>query len=70
MIVKLLTETPFGISKLKRMLQRLVPVCTCQNATLLVITGHGSICITNVGVCVCVFVCVLKVLNSACISDQ
>ena len=34
--------TPFEISKPKRMLHRLVWVCTCQNATLLGITCHGS----------------------------
>ena len=33
----------FGVSKLKRRLQRLVWVYTCQNATLLEITCHGSI---------------------------
>ena len=38
MIVKLLT----GVSMLKRRLQRLVRVHTCQNATLLVITCTGS----------------------------
>ena len=42
MIVKLLTGTPFGVSKLKRRLQRLVRVCTCQNATLLEILCTGS----------------------------
>ena len=40
MIVKLLT--PFGVFKLKRRLQRLVRVYTCQNATLLEITCRGS----------------------------
>ena len=34
MIVKLLTE-PFGVSKLKRRLQRLIRVYTCQNVKLL-----------------------------------
>ena len=42
MIVKLLTETSFGVSKLKRRLQRLVQVYTCQNATLLEISCTGS----------------------------
>ena len=37
-----MTETPFGVSKLNRRLQRLVGVYTCQNATLLEITCHGS----------------------------
>ena len=32
----------FGVSKLKRRLHRLVWVYTCQNATLLEITCHGS----------------------------
>ena len=35
--------TPFGVSRLKRRLQRLVWVCTCQNATLLQISRTGSI---------------------------
>ena len=34
--------TPFGVSKLKRRLHRLVRVYTCQNATLLEITCQGS----------------------------
>ena len=34
--------TPFGVSKLKRRLQRLVRVYTCQNATLLEISYTGS----------------------------
>ena len=34
--------TPFGVSKLNKRLHRLVWVYTCQNATLLVITCHGS----------------------------
>ena len=34
--------TPFGVSKLKRRLQRLVWVYTCQNATLLEIPCHGT----------------------------
>ena len=34
--------TSFGLSKLIRRLHRLVWVCTCQNATLLEITWHGS----------------------------
>ena len=42
MIVKLLTEHHLEFSKLKRRLQRLVQVYTCQNATLLEITCHGS----------------------------
>ena len=33
----------FVVSKLKRMLHRLVLVYTCQNTTLLEITCHGSI---------------------------
>ena len=33
---------PFGVSKLKRGLHRLVWVYTCQNATLLETTCHGS----------------------------
>ena len=33
---------PFGVSKLKRRLHRLVWVYNCQNATLLEITCHGS----------------------------
>ena len=35
--------TPFGVSKLKRRLQRLVWVYTCQNATLLEISWTGSL---------------------------
>ena len=35
--------TPFGVSKLKRRLHRLVWVYTCQNATLLEILCHGSV---------------------------
>ena len=42
MIVKLLTKHHFGVSKLKRMLQRPVRVYTCQNATLLEISCAGS----------------------------
>ena len=34
--------TPYGVSKLKRRLHRPVWVYTCQNATLLEITCHGS----------------------------
>ena len=34
--------TPLGVSNLKRRLQRLVGVYTCQNATLLEITCTGS----------------------------
>ena len=34
--------TSFGVSKLKRSLHRLVWIYTCQNATLLEITSHGS----------------------------
>ena len=34
--------TPFGVSKLKRRLLRLVRVYTCQNATLLKISRTGS----------------------------
>ena len=34
--------TAIGVSKLKRRLHRLVWVYTCQNATLLEITFHGS----------------------------
>ena len=34
--------TPFGFSKLKRRLYRLVWIYTCQNTTLLEITCHGS----------------------------
>ena len=36
-------RTLFGVSKLERRLHRLVLVYTCQNATLLDITCHGSI---------------------------
>ena len=43
MIVKLLTEHHFGVSKLNRRLQGLVRVYTCQNVRLLEITCHGSI---------------------------
>ena len=39
--------TPFGVSKLKRMLHRLVGVYTCQYATLLEISYRGSINITG-----------------------
>ena len=42
MSVKLLTEHHFGVSKLERRLHRLVLVYTCQHATLLEITCHGS----------------------------
>ena len=35
--------TPFGVSELKRRLQRFVWICTCRNATLLEITCTGSI---------------------------
>ena len=38
---KAIDWTPFGVSKLKRRLQRLVRVYTCQNVTLLEITSHG-----------------------------
>ena len=38
MIVKLLTEHHLGVSKLKKRLQRLVPVYTCQNVKLLEIS--------------------------------
>ena len=34
--------TPFGVSKLKRRLHRLIWVYTCQNATLLAISCTGS----------------------------
>ena len=34
--------TSFGVSKLKRRLQKLVGVNTCQTTTLLEITCHGS----------------------------
>ena len=43
MIVKLLTEHHLEFSKLKMGLQRLVRVNTCQNATLLELSCHGSI---------------------------
>ena len=43
MIVRLLTEYHFGVSKLKRRLQRFVRVYTCQNATLLETSCHGSL---------------------------
>ena len=43
MSVKLLTEHHFRVSKLKRRLQGLVRVYTCQNATLLEISCTGSI---------------------------
>ena len=36
-------RTSFGVSKLKRRLHMLIWVNTCQNATLLEITCHGSI---------------------------
>ena len=36
-------QTAFWLSKLKRRLHRLVWIYTCQNATLLEITSHGSI---------------------------
>ena len=39
MIVKLLTEHQFGVSKLKR---RLIRVYTCQNIKLLEISCHDS----------------------------
>ena len=47
MIVKLLMteaadQTSFGVSKLKRRLQRIVLVYLCQSAALLEITCHGS----------------------------
>ena len=42
MIVKLLTEHHLDFSKLKRGLQMLVRVYTCQNATLLEISCTGS----------------------------
>ena len=35
-------QTSFGVSKLKRKLRGLVRLYTCQNATLLEITCHGS----------------------------
>ena len=35
--------TPFGVHKLLRRLHRLIWVYTCQNATLLEITCHGSL---------------------------
>ena len=35
-------RTPFGVSKLKRRLHRLFWVYSCQNATFLEITRHGS----------------------------
>ena len=37
----------FGVSQLKRRLQRFVWVYTCQNATLLEITCHGSYYLTE-----------------------
>ena len=37
--------TPFGVSKLKRRLQRLVRVYTCQSAILLEISCTGHACI-------------------------
>ena len=43
MIVKLLTEQHLEFLSLKRRLQRLVRVYTCQNATLLEISCTGSI---------------------------
>ena len=42
MIVKLLIEHHLEFINLKRRLQRLVRVYTCQKATLLEITCHGS----------------------------
>ena len=39
--------TPFGVSKLKRRLQKLAQVYTCQNATLVEISCSGSIIISN-----------------------
>ena len=42
MIVKLLTEHRLEFFKFKGRLHRLVGVYTCQNATLLEITCHGS----------------------------
>ena len=39
---KLLIEHHFGVSKLKRRLQRLVRVYTCQNVKLLEISCRGS----------------------------
>ena len=41
--------TQTRVSKLKRRLQRLVWVYTCQNATLFEITCHGSFTLANVG---------------------
>ena len=38
--------TPFGVSKLKNGLQRLVWVYTCQNTTVFGITCHGSFILT------------------------
>ena len=43
MIVKLLTEHHFGVSKLKRRLQRLLGLLSCQNVKLLEISCRGSI---------------------------
>ena len=40
-------RTAFEVSKLKRRLHRLVWVNTCQNATLLDITCHGNIYLTD-----------------------
>ena len=42
MIVKLLTELHFGVSKLNRRLHWLVLVYACQNTTLLEIICQGS----------------------------
>ena len=42
MIVKLLPKHHFGVSKLKRRLQRLVRVYTCQNDKVLEISCRGS----------------------------
>ena len=39
---KVTDRTSFGVSNLKRALHRLVWVYTCQNATVLEITCHGS----------------------------
>ena len=44
-------STPFGVSKLKRRLQRLVRVYTCQNVKLLEISCCGSYSFAN-GCCV------------------
>ena len=42
MIVKLLTEHHFGVSKLQRKLQRFVRVYNCQNVKLLEFSCRGS----------------------------